>query len=285
MKTHIHLTILTFILFYGCNSSRPVNNLIKVEKALSEWILINADYPDSYISDSFCDFTEVDFSITANTSIRYYRITHNYKLKSKDNIKKENNHFFVLNKDLKVTNISDNKNSMLQSVPPSIFEWAITFGENIKNIDYNGLDTTYYFKKFHDYKNIGGNSWSYFLYLDDDCLQLLLNSLKNYPNEGLQINRIIKAVPKFETGFENLGNGLNELGMDLYTTLGKNLQTNIAVIQMDNNTGEIYTVVSFDKTKSEICFKVISKKKIFSYSFDKSYLNTDCFKYRLKYGK
>jgi len=261
MKTHIHLTIITFILFYGCNSSRPVNNRIKVEKALSEWILKNADHPNSYISNSFSDFTEVDFSMAADNSIIYYRITHNYKLKSKDNISRENKHFFVLNKDLKVTIISDNKTSMLQSVPPSIFEWAITFGENFKNVDYSGLDTTYYFKKFHDYKNIGGNSWSYFSYLDDDCLQLLLNSLKNYPNKGFQINRIIKAVSEFETGFENLGNGLNELGIYLNTTLGKNPQTNIAVIQMDNNTGEIYTVVGFDKTKSEICFKVISKKK------------------------
>jgi hypothetical protein len=277
--------MLTLSLFYGCSSSKTVDNRIKVEKTLSEWILLNADFPDSYISDSFSNFTEVDFSLSSDTPERYYRITHSYKLKSKGNKEMENKHFFVLNKDFKVAIISNNETTMLQSVPPSIFEWAITFGENFKNIDYGGLDTSYYFRKFHDYKNIGGIIWRDFLYLDDDCFQLLLKALKSYPNEGMQIKRIINAVPEFETGFDKFGNGLNELGMDLYKTYGKNPQINFAVIQVNNDTSEIFTVTYFDETKHELHFKEINRNNIFSYSLDTSYLNTNCFKYILKYGK
>jgi hypothetical protein len=272
-------------LLYGCSSPKTVDNKIKVEKTITEWILLNADFPDSYISDSFSNFTEVDFSVSSDTPERYYRITHSYKLKSKDNREMKNKHFFVINKDFKVAIISSNETAMLQSVPPSVFEWSITFGEKFKNIDYGGLDTSYYFKKFKDYKNIGRNLWRDFLYLDDDCFSLLLKSLKNYPNRGMKIKRIINAVPEFETEFNKLGNELNDLGMDLYKTYGKNPQTNFAVIQMNNDTSEIYTVANFDETKKELHFKESNGNNIFTYSLDTSYISTNCFNYILKYGK
>lgn len=286
MKTFFKIYLLSMGFIYGCNSStNDVNNSKeKVEKAINEWIKLNADHPDSYTPASFSDFENIDFSISSDSpSIKYYRITHTYQLKSKGNKIVNSKHHFVLNGDFKVAIISKDKTPMLQSVPPSIFEWAISFGENFKNVYYGGLDSIYYFRKFQDYKKIGGNLWNDFNYLDDDCFQLLIKSIKHYPNHGIKIKRIIKAIPEFETSIDKLGDGLNELGMTLSRVYGKNPQTNFAVIQRDKDSSEIYMIASFDKINNVFQLKEINKNNTNLCILDTSYISTDCFKYILKY--
>ena len=221
MKSYLKVVFITAAILFGCNSSKNKKKE-QVKQRIIEWIKLNADYPKTYLPVSFTDYEEVDFSNSDNATEKYYRMAHTYKLNSKENQTIETKSYFVLNGDLNINIISNNATSTLQGVPPSVFEWAVTFGENFRNVYYSGYDTLDYFIKFKDYKHIGGNVWKEFDYLDNDCILLLTKSIKNYPGNGARIKRIIKAIPEFETDYDKLGKFPHELGMDIYKLYGKN---------------------------------------------------------------
>jgi hypothetical protein len=240
-----HLTL--FIIFLGgCSSCNNQNDLVrkKLEDNISQWILDNADNPGSYLPGTFDNFEIVDYT-DGKISEKYYRISHNYKLKSVTERVVDNYHHFALNKDFNVSIISNKNTQILQGTPPSIFDWAINFGEKFKKVDFGGLDSAYYFRKFKDYKNIGGNVWYDFNYLDSNCVNTFIQSLLEFPEDVLRIERIVKAIPEFNTNFANLGEGMNELGMEYHRIYGKNPQTNFVVFTTSKDTDEIFAVVDF----------------------------------------
>lgn len=285
MKTQIYLFVLALFFTYGCNTSNVnKNNKLKVEQAVSDWIKLNSDYPDSYLSQTFSNFSEVDFSIELSEPQKYFRITHAYKLMSSDKRILENKHFFVIDDKMRVGIISKKETSLLQSVPPSVFDWAISFGEKFRNIDFGGLDSAYYFKKYSDYKSIGACFRSDFYYMDNDCFTQLIKSIRPEKSGGPQLKRIILAVPDFNTEYESLGENLNELGKDMFKTFGLNHQTNIAVIQLENDTNENYAMMRFDRPKNTFEFIGFNSKDTFYFQVDTAYLNTKCFKHVLRYN-
>ncbi len=215
----------------------------------------------------------------------FYRIRHKYQLDDISGQSQTNEHFFVLNKEFEVAIITKEPTSYLQSAPPSTFEWAIQYGDGFVNVDFSGLDSSYFFQKYRDYKKIGGQFWGDFDYLDHDCLTFLKKSLTNYDPERAEIKRIIKAVPDFETEFNEINPALNELGIAIYTTLGKNPQTNFAVITSETDPNEMYTLATYDPVSNEMKLKGITADTMFAWTVDSAYINTNCFEHRLTFNK
>jgi len=283
MKDPLKLLTLFVIILSGCDFSNNQIDIVRkqVEENISQWIIDNADNPRSYLPGTFKNFEIVDFS-DGKISEQYYRITHKYKLKSITKGVVDNSHYFVLNKDFNVSIISKKSTQILQGTPPSIFDWAINYGEKFKKVDFGGLDSSYYFRKFKDYKNIGGNVWNDFNYLDSNCVNTFIKALLEFPDDVLRIDRIVKAIPEFNTNIANLGEGMNELGMEYQRIYGKNPQTNFVVFKAAKDTDEIFAVVDFNPETNEIQFRETRTEVIHSFRLDAVYLSSDCFKYKLK---
>ena len=260
-----------------CDSQVANNNSSEenIKKKVTEWILSNADFPSSYKSISFASFEVIDFNVTGYSSKKYYRITHKYKLNSRNNKEVSNTHLFVLTENHKVSIISEEETLMLQSVPPSVFDWAINFGEKFENTDYGDLEENYYFQKFRDYKQIGGHLWKDFDYLDDECLEEFTKAINTNSKQKLTVKRVIRAIPKFSTTLDSLG--LNELGMSLSKVYNNNPRHNFIVIKDNLNDSEGFWLSDFNKQKQHFNLVEIETGLVKKIPVDQSFVKSNCF--------
>lgn len=203
---NIQLILFAYLLLIACNTREKKSNSKEEEtkKYVKEWILANADYPDSYSSISFRNFEEIDFSMPNIPNTKFYRIEHQYTLKSRKNELLTKSHFFVLKDSSTVSLITEYETSLLQSMPPSVFDWAIEFGEKFKNVDYGGLTENRFIQKFQDYKMIGGNIWTQFHYLNEECKEEFSQAINRKNKQKWVLKRVINASPTFKSNLDSL---------------------------------------------------------------------------------
>ena len=262
MKIQYFISLFIIAIVTACSPSQEELHNERAKSIVKAWITLNADYPQSYKP---IEFTNINL-VNNYTNDTVYRLTHKYQLKDRNGKNGEFKHFFVTKND-SISIITKLENNFTEAIPPSTFFWSNKFGEKFKKVTQGNLGTYHKLRNiYEDYKLIGGGKYSYFSYLDSDCFNFLIQSLKVSNNRTVKFKRIIQANTK--------------IGHPLITT--SNSKTveefqNLIVYTIGNNEKEIVSKLSFNKSLK--AFKIQGLNQEFL--INETYLNSNCFKDRL----
>lgn len=252
--------LVAVILSTSCTQrfKKEVSPKLKAEGAISDWILLNAKYPKSYVAEKFDSYEYILWDNKNKAQPDFYiRYKHSYLLKTKDGELRNNNHFFVLDKNYRPTMVMSKPSKWLTGIPPSTFEWSNQFSDTILNVDFNGLSITKFNSHYNDWKFLNklGLDYTYYNYAYDSNTEgFILNfELKNI--NTIRINHVLEIHLDSQTSLDDLNRyGLNMVN-DRHLTDKQVLY--FVVISRVNDLSEQYCVMNTDGTTNRITFNVI----------------------------
>jgi hypothetical protein len=217
MRNLIFITIFN-IVFSSCERLSEYQKKYQpiAQKAISDWIILNAKYPESYSSCNFDSFEYISFSDFEDKSSDFFLVLkHSYSLKDKDGINKKQSNYFILDDHYKMSIISSKFSSSLGGVPPSTFSWSNQFSDTIVNVHTAGLNQQQFDTRYQDWKFLNQLKLPYedLDYYDSIPEQHYISKIGKKNNENFIVNRILKVRLYANTRLDNIG--LHELGMTL----------------------------------------------------------------------
>lgn len=259
MATKMMLLLIS-IYFTSCARyfEPPPSHETKAQEAISEWIHLNAKYPETYVSKTFESYQYILWDNKNDKNHKFYiKYKHSYILKTKAGELGNYSHYFVLDNNYLPTIIKSKPFSLLTGIPPSTFEWSNQFSDGIINVHMNGLSQQQFGTNYEDWKflnklDIEHEYYNY--WCDGHCEDFI----KDYGIENMEkfnIKRVLAVRLNDQTTLDELN--LHGLGMSSDRFLLDNNVLYIVLISRKNDNSEQYCVLNTGATTNKKTLNVI----------------------------